>query len=140
MSNAGNIFPSYRFLVSLAGATGPERALGGFSEATGLSAAPLKIPGSHKTGDVTLKRGVVASSIFFGWLAQARNRNPAAASSLIVTVRDTANRPVEAWKLNNAFPSKYTGPAFNAQGNDVAIEELVLSPESLEIWPPWRHD
>jgi len=40
---------------------------------------------------------------------------------------------VNAWRLVNARPLKWTGPSFNAATNDVAIEELELGYEEL-VW------
>jgi phage tail-like protein len=40
---------------------------------------------------------------------------------------------VLTWKLRNAMPIKWTGPTLTAKGGgDVAMEELVLSVETLE--------
>ena len=36
-------------------------------------------------------------------------------------------------KLTNARPTKYTGPALTGKGTDVAIEELVLAYERLDL-------
>ena len=33
------------------------------------------------------------------------------------------------WNFFNAWPTKWTGPTFNAEGNDVAIETLELAHE-----------
>jgi phage tail-like protein len=41
--------------------------------------------------------------------------------------------PVMTWKLTNARPMKYTGATLNAKGTDVAMEELVLSCEKIEV-------
>ena len=42
--------------------------------------------------------------------------------------------PVMTWKLTNARPMKYTGATLNAKtGTDVAMEELVLSCEKLDV-------
>jgi phage tail-like protein len=35
------------------------------------------------------------------------------------------------WNFVNAWPVKWTGPSFNAKGNDVAIETLELAHEGL---------
>jgi phage tail-like protein len=40
---------------------------------------------------------------------------------------------VQRWKLFRARPTKYTGPGLNGKGTDVAIEELVLASERIEI-------
>ena len=41
--------------------------------------------------------------------------------------------PVARWKLFNAFPVRFTLGPLNAKGTDVAMEELVLAAERLEI-------
>ena len=42
--------------------------------------------------------------------------------------------PVLSWTLSGAKPMKYTGATLNAKtGTDVAIEELTLSVEKLEV-------
>ena len=41
---------------------------------------------------------------------------------------------IASWTLVNARPMRYTVPSFNAKaGTDVAIEELVLSVEDMQI-------
>jgi phage tail-like protein len=37
------------------------------------------------------------------------------------------------WNLLNARPMKYTGPALNGKSSDVAIEEIVLSVENVQM-------
>ena len=44
----------------------------------------------------------------------------------------TSTTAVVSWKLVGAMPIKWTGPTFNAKGgSDVAMEELVLSVETI---------
>jgi hypothetical protein len=41
---------------------------------------------------------------------------------------------VQRWTLHNAMPLKYTGPTLAGKGGgDVAMEELVLSVEELQV-------
>ena len=43
-------------------------------------------------------------------------------------------RPVAQWSFQNAWPSKYSGPALSAKGSgDVAMEELSISHEGLKL-------
>jgi phage tail-like protein len=37
------------------------------------------------------------------------------------------------WKLRRCLPIKYVGPTLNAGESDVAIEEMELAVEGLEI-------
>jgi|SRR5579871_150794 len=135
---ARNLFPSHRYVVHVATGLDAGEALGGFEEASGPETGPLmKIPGVHKLGDVTLKRGVVNSSGLWNWLTQARHAGPSTTWDAIVTLRNESGQPILSWKLKNAKPKKYTGPALGGKGGgDTAIEELVLSHESIELVPP----
>jgi hypothetical protein len=40
---------------------------------------------------------------------------------------------VQEWRLTNSRPIKYTGPSLNGKGTDVAIEELVLASERIDL-------
>ena len=96
-----------------------------------------KVPGIHKVGDVTLKRGIVNSTSMWEWISQARIAGPEGKPNAIITLRDEAGQPVQRWKLNRVLPMKYTGPTLAAKGGgDVAMEELVLSVEGIEITGP----
>ena len=151
MANRTAPYPSYNYIVNLNGPRDPEKLLGGFSDVTGLSteihiseyrdgneaqAHVRKIPGSHKTGDVTLKRGVVDSSDLWDWVNQTQTTGILAQRDVVITLRDEANTPVQSWKLRSVVPMKYTGPTLSGKGGgEVAVEELVLCAEGFEIAP-----
>ena len=138
MSNVTGRYPSYSYTISLLGPTGPATLLGGFSDASGLSHAH-KITGMSKVGDITLKRGVVDSSGLWNWISKVRSAGGAGQTHVIIILRDRANNTVQTWKLHNATPGKYTGPPLSGKGNDVPMEELVLSARFIEIVPPHHH-
>lgn len=141
-------YPAYNYLVDIGGRD-PNQPLGGFSDVSGLSTDihmseyrdgnerephVRKIPGSHKVGDVTLKRGIVNSSDLWNWISDTRTSGYSAKRDVTITLRDEANKPVQAWKLRSVAPMKYTGPTLAGKGaGDVAMEELVLSAEGFEI-------
>jgi len=53
---------------------------------------------------------------------------------LTITRCDQASNAILSWRLRNVVPVRLAGVTLQAKGGgDVAIEELVLSPESLEI-------
>ena len=143
-------YPSYNFIVSIDGS--PRQAdglLGGFSEMSGLKTElhiseyregndakshVHKYAGVHTVSDVTLKRGVVNTMDFWDWITNARANGATAHRDVTITLRDEANNPVQKFKLYKALPKGYTVPTFNAKGTgDLAIEELVLAAEGLEI-------
>lgn len=139
-------YSQFNFLVSFdqSDANTPE---GGFQEVTGLGMevtiaeyragnfalnSPIKITGTYKVPDVTLKRGVIGAVDFYEWLQNIRNGSQEDLRMVTITLL-SEDRETEAvqWRLLNARPMKYTGPSFNGKGTDVAIEELVLSCEDI---------
>ena len=48
-----------------------------------------------------------------------------------IVLLDRRSNEVARWNFTRAWPSKYTGPAFNAEASDVAIETLELVHEGV---------
>src|ERR1700690_4373652 len=118
-------YPSYNYLVDLKGPRKPDKLLGGFSDVSGLETDihiseyrdgnevqphVRKIPGSHKVGDITLKRGVVDSSDLWKCITDTRTTGVEAQRDVVITLRDEAGHPIQQWKLRRVVPMKYTGP------------------------------
>jgi phage tail-like protein len=95
-----------------------------------------KVLGINKSGDVTLKRGVIGTQNVFEWLNAARAgdlkaKKDSVTVKLLNEQRDA--EPVVTWTLKGVTPIKWTGPSLTAKGGgDVAMEELVLSVEYIE--------
>lgn len=121
-------YSQFNFLVDFGTTYGPHA---GFQEFSHID----KITGINKATDVIMKRGVVSSSTLQDWLDDIRKKHKRAKRKVKVTLQDERNRAVQAWTLLGARIVKYTGPPLNAEGNDVAIEELVLSYERIEMKP-----
>jgi phage tail-like protein len=94
-----------------------------------------KINNVYKTNDVTLKRGIIGNTAFFTWINDVRNGAQNVLSTVRVELFNESNEePVMTWILTNARPTKYTGVSLNAKGGtDVAIEELVLASEKIDV-------
>lgn len=139
----------FNYLVNLGDGSEGE-VQGGFSEVSGLNAEvtvaeyrngndPVnyvkKIPAINKAGDVTLKRGVIGADNIYSWLEQIRNGDVTAKRDVIIKLKNedpTSSAAVVTWKLVQAMPIKWTGPTLTAKGgSDVAMEELVLSAETI---------
>jgi len=95
---------------------------------------PIKITGTAKTPDVTLKRGVIGSLDLYNWMNEVRDGSQKHLKNVTIKLmsEDRETTAVE-WLLKNARPMKYTGPSLNGKGTDLAIEELVLSAERIEM-------
>ena len=93
-----------------------------------------KITGLNKATDVTLKRGVIGSLNLYQWLDDIRNGNQNAIRNVVVQLQNEDHTAVvQTWKLMRARIIKHVSGPLNAKGTDVAMEELTLSYERLEM-------
>jgi phage tail-like protein len=94
----------------------------------------MKITGMNKSTDVTMKRGVIGSLDLYQWLNQIRNGDQGALRTVTVQLlSEDHTTVVQTWKLNRARIIKHTSGPLNAKGTDVALEELVVAYERLEM-------
>ena len=141
-------YTQFNFLVDIGtGDTdGPDA---GFEEVTGLEStvdvieyrngnskenSVVKLTGLNKATDVTMKRGVIGSLSLYRWFDDIRNGNQNALRTVVVSLQNEDHTAVvQTWKLIRARIIKHVSGPFNAKGTDVAMEELTLSYERLEM-------
>jgi len=141
-------YAQFNFLVDLGtGVTdGPEA---GFQECSGISMSvdvieyrngnekenqPRKLTGLARVADVTLKRGIVGSLSLYKWIDQIRNGDPAALRTVVIQLQNEDHTAiVMTWKLLRARIIKHTSGPLNGKGTDVAMEEITLAYERLEL-------
>ena len=89
-------------------------------------------PGNTKYGTVTLHRSSSGEiDLVLAWLRNVAETGES--QTLVITLFDQKGEAVVSWQLEGVVPTKYTAGSFNAEGNDVAIETLVLSHEGLTL-------
>ena len=92
-----------------------------------------KLPAMTKYTNITLKWGITDDTDLYDWHRQWVTGDPAAQrKNGSVILLDRQGQEKVRWNFINAWPSKWTGPSFNAEGNDVAIETLELAHEGIE--------
>ena len=141
-------YTQFNFLVDLGdGVTeGPQA---GFQEGSGIGMevsvieyrngnardnSVIKLSGLTKYPDVTLKRGLIGSLNLYQWIDQIRNGDQAALRTVTIQLQNEDHTQiVQEWKLLRARIVKHVSGPLNAKGNDVALEEMVLAYERLEI-------
>ena len=141
-------YVQFNFLVDLGDGNtdGPEA---GFQEISGIGMevtvaeyrpgnkkenSVMKITGLNKATDVTMKRGVIGSLNLYQWLDQIRNGDQNAMRTVTIQLQnEDHSQTVQTWKLMNARITKHTSGPLNAKGTDVAMEELVVAYERLEM-------
>ena len=141
-------YVQFNFLVDLGdGVT--EGAKAGFQEVSGIGMevtvseyrtgnskenSVMKVNGLNKMTDVTMKRGVIGSLDLYQWLDQIRNGDQKALRKVTISMQNEDHTEVvQTWKLLRARIIKHTSGPFNAKGTDVAMEELVVAYERLEM-------
>ncbi len=93
-----------------------------------------KITGLQKATDVTLKRGIIGSLSLYEWLDAIRNGDQGAVRTVTIQLQsEDHTQVVMTWKLLRARIVKHTSGPLNAKGTDVAMEEITLAYERLEI-------
>lgn len=93
-----------------------------------------KLTGLARYSDVTLKRGIIGVLDLYGWLDEIRNGDEGALRTVTIQLRNEDHtQTVMTWKLLRSRPVKYVTGPLNAKGTDVAMEELVLAYERLEV-------
>ena len=138
-------YAAFNFTLDIDGLAGVH----GFSECTGanteqdvieyregtMDITVTKIPGLKKFGDITLKRGFTTSQDLWKWRKTAMDGAVVRRDGYIV-LNDESGKPALRWTFANAWVKKYSAPTFNAKTNEVAVEELVLAVEGLELEKP----
>lgn len=95
-----------------------------------------KLTGLSKAADITLKRGVMGSDLLFKLLDEVRTGkggNGKYVKIMLMNEDRSDTTPVMTWKLKNARATKVMYGPLNAKGSDVAMEELVIAYERLEL-------
>jgi len=103
-----------------------------YRDGTDKSGGVLKIPGLRRNGDVTLRYGTMGSDELFQWLDSVRI-GAAQKRDVVVKLLNDEHEPVMTWRLRNAWPRAYRAGPLNALSSAVAIEELVLAHEGLDL-------
>jgi phage tail-like protein len=91
-----------------------------------------KLPGLAKYPNITLTRGIVGDLSLWHWIRTVREGQTQRRNGAIALLNEK-REPVLRFRFSRGWPCKWVGPALNAKGNDVAIEELVLCHEGLEV-------
>ena len=141
-------YVQFNFLVDL-GDGNTEGPQAGFQEISGIGMevtvaeyrtgnsrenSVMKVTGMNKATDVTLKRGVIGSLDLYQWLDQIRNGDQAAYRTVTIQLQNEDHtKVVQTWKLLRSRIIKHTSGPLNAKGTAVAMEELVLAYERLEM-------
>jgi phage tail-like protein len=138
---ARDVYKGFNFIVEIDGIT-----QAGFQECGGLdSTAQMieyregadgrhtrKLAGLNSFTAISLKRGITDSDELYQWHRKALDGATPDRRSGSIVLLDEAGQEKIRWNFVNAWPSKWTGPAFNATSNAVAVESLEIMHEEIK--------
>ena len=135
-------YGAFNFAVELDGIT---RA--GFREASGLGStqnvtdyregtdkqlSSRKQPGLNTYADITLSRGFTSDKALWDWRQKAAS-GAVERHTISITLLDETGSAKVVWNLFEAWPSGWTGPSFSASSDELAIEQLTIAYERIEV-------
>jgi phage tail-like protein len=91
-----------------------------------------KLPGAKKYGDLTLKRGRTDNKALWDWIKKVQEGNiDEARKNGSVVLFNYTHGEVSRFNFTNGWPSKVSLGALQAGGNDVLVEECVITHEGI---------
>ncbi|MGC9526903.1 MAG: phage tail protein [Limnospira sp.] len=89
--------------------------------------------GHAEFDDITLKRGMTDNTLFWDWMLKSMSNPIFNRRNINILMFNQAGETMQAWTLIGAVPISWKAPGFQAEGSSVAIEELTLAYEGLNV-------
>ncbi|NBB73896.1 MAG: phage tail protein [Bacteroidetes bacterium] len=132
-------------------ATGPALCKAAFAECDGLeltmqsktlteggnNVAQIQLVGPVSYGQLTLKRGMTTTFDLWAWFSRVTRpdgyRLRADVTVRVYPTRSAAEEPAITFQLRRCLPVKMRAPALNAKDGGIAIEEMHIAYERLDV-------
>lgn len=89
-------------------------------------------PGKAKYGRITIKRPMTVDKSAWDWRKMIEDGNLDGARTMgTITLMNYQGKPVVDIILENAWPTKVSGPSGNANANELVMEEIELAYDDL---------
>ena len=141
MTNPFDPVTKFRFAVQIAGVT-----VGWFTECNGLTVEREvishpeggindlvhQLPGRVKQSRITLKRGL-ADNALWTWFDQGLYDGKVKRHDISIVLYSSDLKQKKQWDLTKAYPVKWTGPDFQSDSTQAAIETVELVHHGLKM-------
>lgn len=135
-------FNGYNFAVELEGITrmGFKGASGldstttanKYREGTDSSLGQREIPGLVSYSNISLNRGITNDRALWDWRESVMKGDLVRRTISIILRNDKGEEQIR-WNIKNAWPTKWSGPSFDATSDAVAVETFELAHEGIEV-------
>ena len=142
MADRPDPYASYNFSIELDGITeaafkdcaGLENSqeAGTYREGTDKNLGMRKLPGLVTHSDITLSRGVANSDALWKWRENAM-LGTVERHDISISLLDDVGETKITWNLFRCWPTKWTGPSFDATADEIAIEQIEIAYERIEV-------
>jgi phage tail-like protein len=105
---------------------------GDYREGTDKGLSMRRLPGLITSANITLGRGITDNRELWLWRQDIIEGKGTRKNLSIVLMDDTGAESLR-WNLSNCWPTKWTGPSFDATANEVAIESLEIAHEGISL-------
>jgi phage tail-like protein len=102
-----------------------------YREGTDKAYTNRKLPGQTKYSNITLKRGITDDHSLWDWREKTIEGKTERKNGSIVLMNESGEEKLR-WNFVDGWPTKWTGPSFNATANEVAIEQLDIVHEGVK--------
>ncbi len=107
---------------------------GTYREGTDKGLETRKLPGLITSANITLARGITDNAELWQWRNLVMQGKVAdARKNVSIVLMDDEGAEKVRWNLRNAWPTKWTGPSFDATSSEVALETLEIAHEGLSM-------
>jgi len=103
-----------------------------YREGTDKNLSKRRLPGLLTSTSLTLGRGISDNHELWGWRNEII-QGKVTRKNLSVILLDDQGKEKLRWNLVNCWPSKWTGPSFDATSAELAIESLEIAHEGISM-------
>jgi len=136
-------FPRYVFLVEIEGiARAGFMTVSGLEEETevrtyregGDNSTVRKLAGLNSYAPIVLEMGSTFDASLWDWRQKVKREGAQGNRKSISIIQQNEKREeVKRWQVFDAWPSKFTGPEFDASSSDTAVESVEIQHEGLDL-------
>jgi phage tail-like protein len=95
-----------------------------------------RLPGRSRWENIQLRFGVTSDTTLLSWRDEVLQDEFRGRRNGAILLKNVSNEVIRRYNFKNAWPVSWEGPAFNANGKELAIETLEIAHHGIEISVP----
>lgn len=101
-----------------------------YREGTDKAYTARKLPGQTKYSNIVLKAGITDDHSLWDWRKKVIDGKAERKNGSIILMDESGEEKLR-WNFVEGWPTKWSGPSFNATSNEVAVETLEIVHEGV---------